>query len=503
MTIQIPVDHGHPDARQRSHDDVRSDISSVESVLASMEDWKADKSQSYAFQLMQALAEQRRKGEFVRDIHLRALSEFPKLDTGKLLSIRKTFGRRLTRIIVGTITTILIIKFLRKVADFALSHFANMPNWAILIFHQIVDYFTPGLYSLLWKILIGVVTFGSIAAFFGYHRDCSRFKRDVQLANFQLDAFQRADVQVAREGERMRALYPQVVEWLRLMTVAIRKPWTIEAPDIRDAGDLVRKWRMPKSFVIAQSEVQGESGRLRLEREALAELLQRGWRDEALHGLVKSVREQLGMGEDQLSLDILDADAPDSRNSTRKTFDLNMQREEILHRTGSWKREQLIPTLIQAIHQMNLPVTYSIPTYDDRGETAQASGALDGRVADQATFLNEPFGLNSASRKPIPLPRLSDEALSAEGQNNQDEILSAPSRFAFVHADLISQLQEVLGRENMFAIGKEDREGVGLTVLTEITLPTTGDSIRGIRKPDEPASRGSYSSETISETAPL
>jgi hypothetical protein len=261
----------------------REERERLNETLTSLNSWMSGKQNSFAWKLLDALSEQKRR--YVNaESAFRSWAESPIDEYVKESELMKRKFMR--RIKIGFLIGLLGVGLLAII-------FYLLGRYGIYY----LDVANPLLF-------ISVVIFLSIffiilSALFAYFRDWSMWRRrldyEVLRSGYFLGHFER----LAVEKSRLVSLHGQVQDFLKLMSLIINDPWRITDDLTSYQGQKPDTNFLPNSVDIATPVVSDQW--IRIRNKALEHHMQPGWRNTHKEQLFKEIEKSLSIQENTLT----------------------------------------------------------------------------------------------------------------------------------------------------------------------------------------------------------
>jgi hypothetical protein len=235
--------------------------------------------------------------------------------------------------------------------------------------------------------------------------------------------------QVRNEQGRLKALYPQVNEWLIILGHSLTNPWRIREEWFESSiGDL-NEDSLPNSLRISQAHEDDGPAMLGMQRYAAERFMSRGWRAKVFADQVDVIREALGLPKERLDVDTLDQDILYSPNGPRALIRKNIEEIGILENVG---RRQLLPLIKEvqkeAITKSRPPVNEIRKKQIETSKTA-AEDELKSDLTPWDEFLSFAIPVTGKPRTPLSVFSLSDSGKVAAHHDRYKTFMIVPERF--------------------------------------------------------------------------
>ena len=150
-----------------------------------------------------------------------------------------------------------------------------------------------------------------------YYSGWSQFSRQVTEQLTRLDNVEKGYVHSQTEIRRLEALYQQTSDWLELLAHSLYRPWKVD-PDWETTNELkITSETFPFALRVAHAVDSETSQIANLERLIGQRLMTQGWRNEAFEHTLAEIGKQMGLDEDHVTPEFLDADLPHQTNNSR------------------------------------------------------------------------------------------------------------------------------------------------------------------------------------------
>ena len=403
--------------RARLHaarDAAYEEINALEALQQEIANWESRNTHSFRAKTSEKMRQNMSDAEGLLAHYTRTVESLAIPEPGRMAKLRKSFHRKLLwQTVIISLVTYLIYKIPRIV-------FAE----DVMLYNQwAADGKMLTIYaSILWFILF-------LAALVSYYRGWSQYQRRVITTLFQLHEVSRSVEHVRNEQSRLKALYPQVSDWLLILGHSLTKPWSIRKEWFESSiGDLSEA-ALPNSLRIAQADEEDGPAMMEMQRNAAEHFMSRGWRAKVFADQIDVIRESLGFQKDRLNVDTLDQDILYSPNGPRSIVRSNIEEQTILESIG---RRQLLP-LIKHIQQEG--ITKSRPPVDEIRKAAiktrnkAAEDDADTHLTPWDEFLGLSVPTEGKPRTPLSVFSLSDSGKVAGHHDRYKTFMIVPERF--------------------------------------------------------------------------
>lgn len=290
-------------------------------ILASFEDWLEEQLSSFTARL--AVRMDAAHEHAARELE-RAEKGNPELpELRELVRLRKSYHRGvlITTLLLGVVAVFAIAlphlardnDDLRLAWVRALVAEGSYPEWWVTLLIAL------GAWSLIVSLLLVV-----------YYRGWSTFARRVHVAEFSAATRAQRARALRFEFERLESIHRQAGEWIELVTNALYDPWEVPSEWAEGAGSGLNPDRMPFAMAIGEAVEGTGTGSDRITRDAAAEFIRRGWRDQAFRELLGEIADRLGIDRVRLDPDALDSDLPEAPNNSRSLARQYMAKSDVL-----------------------------------------------------------------------------------------------------------------------------------------------------------------------------
>lgn len=398
----------------KARDEAYEELAALEAIKQELNDWGIRNSHSFLAKASATMNQNLATASGLLDQYSKTVESLRIPEPGTMGKLRKTFHRKLLwQTIIISVVTFLIYKIPR------------LPDKDI---QKFFNYAQPSLKSLL---IIALTLFFVlfIAALVAYYRGWSTYQRRVITTLWQLQTVSRNAEQVRNEQGRLKALYPQVNEWLIILGHSLTNPWRIREEWFESSiGDL-NEDSLPNSLRISQAHEDDGPAMLGMQRYAAERFMSRGWRAKVFADQVDVIRESLGLPKERLDVDTLDQDILYSPNGPRALIRKNIEEIGILENVG---RRQLLPLIKEvqkeAITKSRPPVNEIRKKQIETSKTA-AEDELKSDLTPWDEFLSFAIPVAGKPRTPLSVFSLSDSGKVAAHHDRYKTFMIVPERF--------------------------------------------------------------------------
>jgi hypothetical protein len=357
----------------------------------SLRAWVAERSGSFAWQLLLRLSQERQAAQSDFQL-LRGAAETP-IDPGvqRPSTMQDRFMRRaLLSLIVVVLAWLLVVILKYSIPGLAaVAPAVNPIAWPIWLSALV----GAGTFCLLWVLFL--VT---------YYRENSRSRHLLRQASAYVEYLGATSLAAREEIQRLDALHDQVPGYLKYLSETIHRPWelpTFRSPE--DKGDAVQDADTPESLIFSAARPRtdvlpsfmrlaesapgaGGEKESALVRDTVRSLMHRGWRYGALCDLLSAAEEASSVPSGTFDPSRLDRD-PRLRVALMST--LNQSRAR--HIAGRNQLRVLAQRIqLQVMDEIHPPVMDLAPDpLRDLQIDEDLLGATDWRLKDWDEFLSE------------------------------------------------------------------------------------------------------------------
>ena len=338
-------------------------------------------------------------------------------DPGIMQRLRKSFHKKL--LWSYTVVPFIALFFLllptlidridpsRQVVRFAENFY--FPKWAITAWAILI------LFLLTWNSLIS------------YYRGWSRFQATVNRTFFDLENVSNGAEHVRGEEIRLKALYPQVKEWLEIIGRSLNRPWLVRPKWYEANQGSITRDSLPNSMRIAQAVEDESPSMLAMQRYAAESFMAKGWRARVFAEQIEIIREAKGLPKERLGVEQLDQDISYSPNGPRAIVASLIGDESILETVA---RKQIQPLALEIQRETSGNTRPDIREISSQKPQVVLGGGLetgqDLKPWDE--FLSLSIGGNGKPSVPLSLASFSSEGQRSNHHSRAKSFFIMPAR---------------------------------------------------------------------------
>jgi hypothetical protein len=313
---------------------LNSDLAQRQEFLESLEKWEKKNSSSFLFKVFKKMKANLAEAAGILERYATIVGNLVIPDPGIMQRLRKSFHKKLLWSYTVVPFIALFFIFLptlidrldpsRQVVRFAENFY--FPKWAIAAWAIFI------LFLLTWNSLIS------------YYRGWSRFQATVNRTFFDLENVSNGAEHVRGEEIRLKALYPQVKEWLEIIGRSLNRPWLVRPKWYEANQGSITRDSLPNSMRIAQAVEDESPSMLAMQRYAAESFMAKGWRARVFAEQIEIIREAKGLPKERLGVEQLDQDISYSPNGPRAIVASLIGDESILETVA---RKQIQPLALE------------------------------------------------------------------------------------------------------------------------------------------------------------
>jgi len=397
--------------------EVESNFAAQEDLLSSLNEWYNKNTSSYLWRTFSVMRSHLASADEVLASYERIVDDLEIPDPGIMLSLRKTFHRRLLAsftIFPGMMALFLWIPTL-------IAKIVGHPS--------IVEFLTGFLFSP-WKIYsVGLfLIFATMSlALISYYRGWATYQAKVNKALWELEEVAQSASHVRSEQIRLKSIYPQLREWLEIMGHSLTRPWTVNKKWTEASSANIEQDSLPYSMHIAQTDESDGPAMFGMQRYAAERFMVRGWRSRVFAEQVDTIREQLGLNSERLNVELLDSDIAYAPNGPRAMVRKGISDAKVLEKVAF---KQIDPLTLQIQKEAIANTRPSVHEVKSSKIDALSGGSLgeDAQEVAWDDFLTMPLGDASKMVSPFALHSLSDAGQVFGHQSRADSFYLVPQR---------------------------------------------------------------------------
>ena len=396
---------------------LNSDLAQRQEFLESLEIWEKKNSSSFLFKVFKKMKANLAEAAGILERYATIVGNLVIPDPGIMQRLRKSFHKKL--LWSYTVVPFIALFFLllptlidrldpsRQVVRFAENFY--FPKWAITAWAIFI------LFLLTWNSLIS------------YYRGWSRFQATVNRTFFDLENVSNGAEHVRGEEIRLKALYPQVKEWLEIIGRSLNRPWLVRPKWYEANQGSITRDSLPNSMRIAQAVEDESPSMLAMQRYAAESFMAKGWRARVFAEQIEIIREAKGLPKERLGVEQLDQDISYSPNGPRAIVASLIGDESILETVA---RKQIQPLALEIQRETSGNTRPDIREISSQKPQVVLGGGLetgqDLKPWDE--FLSLSIGGNGKPSVPLSLASFSSEGQRSNHHSRAKSFFIMPAR---------------------------------------------------------------------------
>ena len=396
---------------------LNSDLAQRQEFLESLEIWEKKNSSSFLFKVFKKMKANLAEAAGILERYATIVGNLVIPDPGIMQRLRKSFHKKL--LWSYTVVPFIALFFLllptlidridpsRQVVRFAENFY--FPKWAITAWAILI------LFLLTWNSLIS------------YYRGWSRFQATVNRTFFDLENVSNGAEHVRGEEIRLKALYPQVKEWLEIIGRSLNRPWLVRPKWYEANQGSITRDSLPNSMRIAQAVEDESPSMLAMQRYAADSFMAKGWRARVFAEQIEIIREAKGLPKERLGVEQLDQDISYSPNGPRAIVASLIGDESILETVA---RKQIQPLALEIQRETSGNTRPDIREISSQKPQVVLGGGLetgqDLKPWDE--FLSLSIGGNGKPSVPLSLASFSSEGQRSNHHSRAKSFFIMPAR---------------------------------------------------------------------------
>ena len=396
---------------------LNSDLAQRQEFLESLETWEKKNSSSFLFKVFKKMKANLAEAAGILERYATIVGNLVIPDPGIMQRLRKSFHKKL--LWSYTVVPFIALFFLllptlidridpsRQVVRFAENFY--FPKWAITAWAILI------LFLLTWNSLIS------------YYRGWSRFQATVNRTFFDLENVSNGAEHVRGEEIRLKALYPQVKEWLEIIGRSLNRPWLVRPKWYEANQGSITRDSLPNSMRIAQAVEDESPSMLAMQRYAAESFMAKGWRARVFAEQIEIIREAKGLPKERLGVEQLDQDISYSPNGPRAIVASLIGDETILETVA---RKQIQPLALEIQRETSGNTRPDIREISSQKPQVVLGGGLetgqDLKPWDE--FLSLSIGGNGKPSVPLSLASFSSEGQRSNHHSRAKSFFIMPAR---------------------------------------------------------------------------
>ena len=417
---------------------LNADLAQRQEFLESLETWEKKNSSSFLFKVFKKMKANLAEAAGILERYATIVGNLVIPDPGIMQRLRKSFHKKL--LWSYTVVPFIALFFIllptlidrldpsRQVVRFAENFY--FPKWAITLWAIII------LFLLTWNSLIS------------YYRGWSRFQATVNRTFFDLENVSTGAEHVRGEELRLKALYPQVKEWLEIIGRSLNRPWLVRPKWYEANQGSITRDSLPNSMRIAQAVEDESPSMLAMQRYAAESFMAKGWRARVFAEQIEIIREAKGLPKERLGVEQLDQDISYSPNGPRAIVASLIGDEAILETVA---RKQIQPLALEIQRETSGNARPDIREISSQKPQVVLGGGLetgqDLKPWDE--FLSLSIGGNGKPSVPLSLASFSSEGQRSNHHSRAKSFFIMPARLQSVADVPASQVRTYSESERM------------------------------------------------------
>ena len=417
---------------------LNSDLAQRQEFLESLEIWEKKNSSSFLFKVFKKMKANLAEAAGILERYATIVGNLVIPDPGIMQRLRKSFHKKL--LWSYTVVPFIALFFLllptlidrldpsRQVVRFAENFY--FPKWAITAWAIFI------LFLLTWNSLIS------------YYRGWSRFQATVNRTFFDLENVSNGAEHVRGEEIRLKALYPQVKEWLEIIGRSLNRPWLVRPKWYEANQGSITRDSLPNSMRIAQAVEDESPSMLAMQRYAAESFMAKGWRARVFAEQIEIIREAKGLPKERLGVEQLDQDISYSPNGPRAIVASLIGDESILETVA---RKQIQPLALEIQRETSGNTRPDIREISSQKPQVVLGGGLetgqDLKPWDE--FLSLSIGGNGKPSVPLSLASFSSEGQRSNHHSRAKSFFIMPARLQSAADVQASQVRTYSESERM------------------------------------------------------
>lgn len=396
---------------------LNSDLAQRQEFLESLEKWEKKNSSSFLFKVFKKMKANLAEAAGILERYATIVGNLVIPDPGIMQRLRKSFHKKLLWSYTVVPFIALFFIFLptlidrldpsRQVVRFAENFY--FPKWAIAVWAILI------LFLLTWNSLIS------------YYRGWSRFQATVNRTFFDLENVSNGAEHVRGEEIRLKALYPQVKEWLEIIGRSLNRPWLVRPKWYEANQGSITRDSLPNSMRIAQAVEDESPSMLAMQRYAAESFMAKGWRARVFAEQIEIIREAKGLPKERLGVEQLDQDISYSPNGPRAIVASLIGDESILETVA---RKQIQPLALEIQRETSGNTRPDIREISSQKPQVVLGGGLEtGQdLKPWDDFLSLSIGGNGKPSVPLSLASFSSEGQRSNHHSRAKSFFIMPAR---------------------------------------------------------------------------
>jgi hypothetical protein len=396
---------------------LNSDLAQRQEFLESLEKWEKKNSSSFLFKVFKKMKANLAEAAGILERYATIVGNLVIPDPGIMQRLRKSFHKKLLWSYTVVPFIALFFIFLptlidrldpsRQVVRFAKNFY--FPKWAIAAWAIFI------LFLLTWNSLIS------------YYRGWSRFQATVNRTFFDLENVSNGAEHVRGEEIRLKALYPQVKEWLEIIGRSLNRPWLVRPKWYEANQGSITRDSLPNSMRIAQAVEDESPSMLAMQRYAAESFMAKGWRARVFAEQIEIIREAKGLPKERLGVEQLDQDISYSPNGPRAIVASLIGDESILETVA---RKQIQPLALEIQRETSGNTRPDIREISSQKPQVVLGGGLEtGQdLKPWDDFLSLSIGGNGKPSVPLSLASFSSEGQRSNHHSRAKSFFIMPAR---------------------------------------------------------------------------
>jgi hypothetical protein len=418
---------------------LESDLIERQDFLESLEKWERKNSSSFLFKVFKKMKFNLSEAADLLQRYTAIVENLVLPNPGVMHSLRKKFHKTLLlsyTIVPGIALFFIYLPSIMAKITGAPELKGFIEDYLYFSKTTIVLWALFALFLLTWNALIS------------YYKGWSRFQATVNRTVFDLENVANGAAHVRSEEARLKALYPQVKEWLEILGRSLNRPWLVQPEWYQSTEGAMTRDLLPNSLRIAQAVEDDSPSMLAMQRYAAESFMAKGWRARVFAEQIDIIREAKGLPKERLSVEQLDQDITYSPTGPRAIVASLIGDERILETVA---RKQIQPLAVEIQKETSgntRPDIREIPSAKPKkilGNTGQS----DQELKPWDEFLALPIGGEGKPTVPLSLASFSDDGQRANQHSRAKSFFITPARLQNLTGVPSSQIRTYAESERM------------------------------------------------------
>ena len=417
---------------------LKADLKERQDFLESLEKWEQKNSSSFLFKVFQKMKFNLSEASSLLQRYAMIVDNLKIPDPGVMKSLRKKFHKTL----LWSYTVVPLISLFLIYLPTLMERITGAPG-----LKKVIENFDFSRWTIIiWGLIaLSLLTWNALIL---YYRGWSRFQATVNRTSFDLENVSSGAAHVRGEEARLKALYPQVKEWLEIIGRSLNRPWLVRPQWYEASQGTITRDSLPNSLRIAQAVDDESPSMLAMQRYAAESFMAKGWRARVFAEQIEIIREAKGLPKERLGVEQLDQDIAYSPSGPRAIVASLIGDETILETVA---RKQIQPLALEIQRE-----TSGNTRPDIRELATQKTQVVLGGSSDSGQdlkpwdeFLALSIGDAGKPTVPLSLASLSSEGQRANHHSHAKTYFIAPARFQSLIDVPSSQIRTYAETERM------------------------------------------------------